>query len=389
MAAPGNISDPMNSTYEIVRYEPGLKKQVIDLQFHLWSPTAALNTAYFEWKFERNPYVAEPLAYIAMHNGKAVGMRGFFGMQLEGGIPTQRSIVPCADDLVIAPEHRNRGLIPRIMSASFEDLAKLGYRYVFNLGAGSITFLSSLATGWRSVGLMQPMRRPSWQSDLRHRRDALIQRLPKIIGRGDRFARRWLERKRASLADIRAERAKRRLSDVPWIHFENFPRSAAMAELAATCGDSRIRHVRDREYFDWCFQNPLSRYRFLFWEKARLEGYLVLQESASHYAKDVVNIVDWEARSLAIQADLLKAALKVAGNRNLNIWSVSLPSQATGILEANGFELEPPPRSATQRRRALLVRSVHDEEPPGDMRLADQPLFDMKSWDLRMLYALE
>jgi GNAT superfamily N-acetyltransferase len=157
----------MDSTYEVVCYEPGLRGQVIELQSHLWSPNAALNTAYFEWKYERNPYVDAPLIYLAMHNGKAVGMRGFWGMQWEGGIPTQESIALYADDLVIAPAHRNRGLIPKIMAAAFEDLGKRSYQYAFNLSAGPITFLSSLATGWRSVGSMQPMRQRSWRVALR------------------------------------------------------------------------------------------------------------------------------------------------------------------------------------------------------------------------------
>ena len=47
--------NPQN--YEFVRYQPDLKGQVVELQTHLWSPSLALNTAYFEWKYERNPYL--------------------------------------------------------------------------------------------------------------------------------------------------------------------------------------------------------------------------------------------------------------------------------------------------------------------------------------------
>jgi hypothetical protein len=75
---------------EFVRYQPDLKGQVVELQTHLWSPSLALNTAYFEWKYERNPYLVEPLIYLVMYHGKAIGMRGFFGVQWEGGVPAQR-----------------------------------------------------------------------------------------------------------------------------------------------------------------------------------------------------------------------------------------------------------------------------------------------------------
>lgn len=386
----GETSNSMGSTYELVCYEPGLKRQVIELQSHLWSPSVALNTAYFEWKYERNPYVDAPLIYLAMHNGRAVGMRGFFGIQWEGGIPTQKSIVLYADDLVIAPAHRNRGLIPKIMAAAFEDLAKRGYQYAFNLSAGPITLLSSLATGWRSVGSMQPMCQRSWRVALRSGRDRLITRFP-VLSRGTNGPfYRWSQKRQRSLADIDTEEVRRSNMHTPLILFEHVPRCAAMAELVERIGGcGRIRHVRDREYFDWRFQNPLSQYRFLFCTKTRLEGYLVLQEYTSEYAdKEVVNIVDWEASGVAVQRELLQAAMNLTADRRLIIWSVSLPRQATAVLDEKGFKLVRSPKSATQRRHALLLRSIRHEGPDGDWLFAGQPLLDMKSWDLRMLYSM-
>jgi len=376
----------MNSTYEMVCYEPGLKSQVIGLQSYLWSPSVALNTAYFEWKYERNPYVNVPLIYLAMHDGRAVGMRGFFGMQWEGGIPSQKSIVLYADDFVIAPEHRNRGLMVKIMAAAFEDLAKRGYQYACNLSAGPMTFLTALATGWHSVGSMRPMRRKSWRAARGVRR---ITRLPMLS--------RWIkgpldqgtDNKRWSLADIDARRVRRTLRGTPWISFEDAPRCEAMAELVERIGGSGgIRQVRDRKYFGWRFQNPLRQYRFLFWAKTRLEGYLVLQEYLSYADNDVVNIVDWEATSVAVQAELLQAAIKLTSGRNLIVWSVSLPPQTTALLEKTGFKLEPQPQGAAQERRALLVRPIRDEALDGDWLFAGRRLLDMRNWDLRMLYSM-
>jgi GNAT superfamily N-acetyltransferase len=385
----GKTSNSMDSTYELVCYEPGLKKQVIELQTHLWSPSVGLNTAYFEWKYERNPYVDAPLIYLAMHNGRAVGMRGFFGTQWEGGIPTQKSIVLYADDFVIAPEHRNRALSTKIMAAAFEDLAKRRYQYAFSLSAGPMTFLFSLATGWRSVGSMQPMRQRSWQVALRSGRDRLITRLP-VRSRGiNEIFRQWSQKKRRSLADIDADQVRRSLTGVPWILFEDVPRCADMAQLIERIGGcGRIRHVRDREYFDWRFQNPLSRYRFLFWAKTRLEGYLVLQEYTAYADKEVVNIVDWEATSVAVQAELLQAAMDLTADRRLITWSVSLPRQTKAVLDEAGFKLVRQPQNVAQQRRALLVRPIRDEELDGDWLFTGQPLLDMKSWDLRMLYSM-
>ena len=57
------------------------------------------------------------------------------------------------------------------------------------------------------------------------------------------------------------------------------------------------------------------------------------------------------------------------------------------LLKQTGFEADPPPQSATDRRRGLLVRSIQDAEP--DSLFPGQSLLDMQNWDLRMLYALE
>lgn len=142
-------------------------------------------------------------------------------------------------------------------------------------------------------------------------------------------------------------------------------------------------------YFDWRFQNPLSRYRFLFWAKTRLEGYLVLQEyTSAHANKEVVNIVDWEATSVAVQTELLQAAMNLTADRRLIIWSVSLPRQTTAVLDEAGFKLERQPQRVAQPRRALLARPIRNEELDGDWLFAGQPLLDMKSWDLRMLYSM-
>lgn len=383
-------SDPMDSTYELICYEPGLRSQVIELQRHLWSPSVDLNTAYFEWKYERNPYVDVPLIYLAMHDGKAVGMRGFLGMQWEAGIPAQKSIVLYADDLVVAPEHRNRGLIPKIMAAAFQDLAKRKFHNAINLSAGPMTVLSSLAAGWRSVGSMQPMRQRSLKVALRTGRDRLSTRLPALARNMSDVFSQSAEKKRRSLANIDERQISFNFKGAPELLFEDAPRCAAMAELVQRIGSNgRIRHVRDTKYFNWRFQNPLSLYRFLFWTKDRLEGYLVLQEYTSPNAsKEVVNIVDWEASDALVQAELLQAAKNLTTDRRLLIWSVSLSGQTKAVLEEKGFKLIPQPRSATQQSSPLLVRIIGEDQLGSDWRFAGQPMLDMRSWDLRMLYSM-
>jgi GNAT superfamily N-acetyltransferase len=382
---------PMNpQNYEFVRYQPDLKGQVVELQTHLWSPSLALNTAYFEWKYERNPYLDEPLIYLAMYHGKSIGMRGFFGAQWEGGVPAQRFTSLYADDMVIAPEHRRRGLVSELMTSAFEDLDEQGYEYVFNLSAGEVTLHSSLSMGWRSAGWAHPMRRQSWRTALQSRFLGAMNRLPVVSRKLAGFGSQRSTRSHCSLDDVDLKCVSRVLRCIPPISVQDAPRCAAMAELVERIGSTgRIRHVRDSQYFQWRFQNPLSRYRFLFWEEDRLEGYLVLQEYTSEYSPDVLNIVDWEASNAAILSGLLQAAVSVfAKARRLIIWSATLPPPTIALLQMNGFHSVRHPKAAPSPP-AILVRPIHRGQLDGEWMLAGRRLLDLASWDLRMLYSMQ
>ena len=384
----------MDSDYEIVRYRPELKRQIIELQTHLWSPNLSLNTSYFEWKYEWNPFVGEPLIYVAMHDGKAIGMRGFFGVQWECGVPTQRFTGLYADDMVIAPEHRNRGLMSKIMTFAFEDLAAKEYGYAFNLSAGLVTLQSSLSMGWRSAGWVRPMRRRRWATVLQRGGLRRMKNLAVFSDKPSGFASQRLARLCHSLEDDDLQQINCTLKHTPGISVEDAPRCAAMAELVGRIGGSgRIRHVMDSEYFQWRFQNPLSRYRYIFyWGENRLQAYLVLQEYTSEHRNwnwSVLNIVNWEASSAAAQERVLKVALTgFAKGRDLVLWSATLPEPTIELLRKSGFRFLTPPTNVNHFPPAILVRPIANFHAGGEWTLGGRNLLDLAAWDLQMLYSM-
>jgi len=159
----------MSMGYEIVRYSPEFKAAVVKLQTHLWSPDVAVNRAYLEWKYDRNPYMETPFIHLALHGGRVVGMRGMYGARWEIGRPAQTFLVPCAGDLVILPEHRNRGLARKIIETAADDLAASGHTYAFSLSASLVTQVSSLTAGWRSVGALETAARRTARGNAWHR----------------------------------------------------------------------------------------------------------------------------------------------------------------------------------------------------------------------------
>jgi len=374
-----------SAAYDIVPYDPALKPQIAALQRHLWRGDVALNTAYFEWKYEQNPYVNAPLVHLAMHGGQVVGMRGMFGSQWEVGTPAQTVLIPAADDLVIAPAHRTRGLFARIMQAALEDAAARGYPCAVSLSPGPITLAGSLATGWRSAGLMRPVYREA-------RTHTVARRLYEKL-RGLPLRPRWTDAARLAAGSVEGnvfkslDRQGTRRADGPGVSLERVPRISGMADLVRRLPrDGRLRHTRDERYLAWRFRNPLHEYRFLFTGGEHLDGYLVLKTDHTGRRREVA-IVDWEGTSSAIRLELLRAAIEWGRFQNLVVWTSSLPRDTVAQLAAAGFvRLDHGPLG--RHLPSLLVRAITKDDAPAEPTLGGLRLLDPASWDMRMLYSM-
>ena len=367
-------------SYEIVPYRPDLKHQTAALQEFLWRGGKRDNLVYLEWKYERNPYLPSPLVYLALHAGRVVAMRGMYGSCWEAGPRSERFVVPCADDLVIAPAHRNRGLVGQIMRSALTDLERRGYPVAFSLSAGAATMASSLADGWRGIGSVQEVSRVRsplswrWRLGTRMRDWRVLWRWAGAVAHGPRPFRHL-------------DRLIRRPPPGRAVTAGLEPRPGEMADLIRRLGhDGRIRHLRDEEYLTWRFANPLHEYRFLWAGGDRLEGYLVLR-SARRGASSRVNILDWEATDRSARLALLRAATEWGRFSELTTWTLGLPDEFLAMLRDAGFA--PASRHRLVRQGPLvLVREVGRPPHPGGPRLGAKLLLDRSGWDMRMLYTM-
>lgn len=372
--------------YEIVPYARGLEPDVVRLlrQFY---PETASGAAYVRWKYGENPYVDETILHLAVYGGQVVAMRGMFGAVWQvDGEPT-RHFLPCADDFVIDPEHRNRGLARLILEAASDDGARRGHRFALSLSAGPVTFVNSLATGWRSAGSYRVVLRSQPPSaPMRWMRRVVSESLHRTRLRGafDR-AQRSLQRRLRGPFD-RFDRAPLRDGN---ISLGRAPRPHDMAALVDRLPwDGRIRHVRDFAYFEWRFRNPMREYRFLFWDDGGLQGYLVLQRSLSDASdQDLVNIADWEAADEHIAAELLRASLDRGRFARVQAWGAAVAPPRQAALDFHGFTAADQ-RGMRARSRGLLVRKLG--EPDGEERwmLGSRDLLQITDWDLRMIYSM-
>jgi len=386
---PSTAARPVpESEYRIVRYDPSYKRAVAQFQTGLWSPDPELNLRYLEWKYETNPYVDVPYIYLAFHDDEIIGMRGFYASRWEAGVPARQWNVLVADDLLIREDHRNRGWVTRIMNAAYTDLRDSKSPFLFNLSGGQLTVLGSLAMGWRSTGPLKPMGRRSRGNTPWRALRIVLKRLP--------YLRRYGESRLPYGAAERGpfERLDRAHTPFtkkggPAVEIDTRPRSKAMAALIERIGhDGRVRHVRDKSYFDWRFRNPHWEYRFLYVGRDSLEGYLVLKGGIARPGPSPrVSIVDLEAIGGEVQAALLEAAVRAGAFAELVIWTATANDQLLQQLYALRFE--PIDQGVTASGLpCFLVRPIADERLDEEWRLGDTRLLDLKNWDIRMLFSM-
>ncbi len=340
----------------MVRYRPEDAPLVSALQRHLWHPDIELNAAYLDWKYHQNPYIREPLIYLAFVGEQLVGMRGVFGTRWEAGVPSESFTLPYADDLVIDPAFRRRGVHQQIMRFALDDLDRLGYRYVINLSAGTVTRRTSVLMRWRNAGGMLHVQRPATRRTMMESLASRASRLP-IVWRRERRRRSGAISSQATPLPNEMESLVNRLPT-----------------------DGRLRHVRDRTYFQWRFRDPMRSYRFLFAGGDRLEGYLVLQRTLDR--DDRVSIVDLEAASDSILEELLTTAIDDERFSVLSTWRLGATPAAARLLDRHGF-------SPAARSKSVLVRSVRSADLNERWTLAGRPLDDASQWDLRMIYSMD
>jgi len=366
--------------YQIIRYTPDWKDQVAEFQKPLWGPNVDINRTYLEWKHERNPYVDTPFVYLAIFQGRVVGMRGIYGAGWQVGQSPQVHVLPVAADFLIDPEHRDRRLVTLIMKTALEDLAQEGFTYILNFSGGPITRISALAAGWRSTGFMHSLQRRSRKKQFGLRLEGLARRLhlfPRL-----KLAPSVTPQQRSNPFQLLEESI--RGSSGPVV-FSRKPCPKEMAELMERLGrDGRFRHVRDEQFYAWRYRDPRSQYAFLYLGDTQLEGYLVLRTSVYPHLYRV-SIVDWQGTNDRVLNELLVTAIGHGGFLDLTVWSTTLPGSSIQLLQSYRFKPEQKLEGVADITPAVLVRALSGSCSQDSWSLDGNNLLNMDNWNLRMI----
>ena len=357
---------PTSVSVRIVRYHRGLRVGVVALLRYLAPGDDAFRDAYFRWKHENNPFVREPIFYVALDGERVVGMRGFHGASwyLDAGEP---SMLLCACDLVVDPSYRGRGLNRSIMDAAFSGLHQEGHRTVLSFSANPITYAESLRIGWRlaiDYGMLAIETRRAQEV---RRAASRLSKLP-AVWRWKDLPGRVLLRRGFSDFDRRWRKGHADLG------FALEARPEAMARIAGATAPRGIRHVRDAIYYRWRFQNPASEYRFVYSPREAPNAFLVLQRPRFGAGADV-SIVDHAAPDANTLIAMIDRVIDVGGFDCLSVWGASVPPAVAEALASRRFAARDMSRGDPRYQPGLLTYDL-DGAALRDSR---------RSWDLRMI----
>ncbi len=355
---------------------------VAELQRHLWNRDVELNAAYLEWKYHQNPYIREPLIYLAFADEQLIAMGGIVGTRWEGGEPSESFTLPYADDLVIDPAFRRQGLYQQITRFAHADLRRRGYRHAITLSASVVTQRTLVLMHWRNAGQLMHVQRHSKRRTTAYSWAGRVSKVPivwrlsdRLRGLGGLASDRLFDR-----FDSRSTgRARQRRSGA--IFTQATPLAEEMESLVKRLPtDRRFRHVRDHTYFAWRFRNPMRNYRFVYAGGDRLEGYLVLQRALER--GDRVSIVDWEAADQSVLEALLSVAIDDGRFPILATWRLGASPGVERLLDRHDFR-------PARRSKSILARSLGSADLEKPWMLAGRPLDDASQWDLRMIYSTD
>ncbi len=375
-------------SYEIRRYHPDHKTQVVDLLARAWWGTAAAARRVFEWKFEQNPYLPGPFGFVAIADGTVVGFRGVMGTRWQYGPDGQSTVIPCAENLVIEPGHRNLGVAQDLNQATLEALSMERYDYVINLTANATNFHMSVMRGWRPTARIEQMswsatgRDPYWSTPGQNRGDPAGSTLAQGVQNRIKFTG-------AATRIWRAVNAmnKRRIvkKGPPELVVSDSATPSAMAELVARLPlDYRITHVRDEEYYRWRFEahppETRTHHRFLYWGESPMRGFLVLSWKRQPSS---VKIADIAAADEHVFTQLLQAA-KLSRFVRLETWTGTLKANERDTMLREGFRVF----SSSRSMPSVLVRPTNDARVGQLWRLGGLDMLDLSNWNLSPLCAM-
>lgn len=231
------------------KYKSEDKEQVLNLLGDtLWHFPIVDRIAYFNWKYEQNPYTESPLAFVCLDGKKVIAFRGYMLQPLfiKGKIFYNAALA----DTVTDSSYRRMGLFSRITKFSLEELEKSSNILVStNSSSGGPTLNGYLKLGWIPLTKRGHLFSFTWRSIF-----------PK-----HNILSQYCYRKKEMQIILTTEC---RANEIGNLAIHKIP-------------SDLISIYSDEKYVSWRYANPQAQYLFVyFYQSKNMKSYLVLKKLA-------------------------------------------------------------------------------------------------------------
>lgn len=343
-------------SYEMSEVTDPTDRQLVLLHSHLLRGGVSLSRSYLNWKYSENPFLTTPSFMVIRHLGEIVGMRGFYGGKWNLTENEATTTLPHADDLIIHPDHRNRGLYWELHNAGVQWAERKGFPALVSVSAGQVAQKLSLAAGWQEVGDLENIYHsvlpPSNHSPLYSYARRAKARLRKIAARSNNNrssppSDRSLDKALATIITVKTPRIELS-SEADYLGMSALSESARPAEYGSP---------RSEVFLRWRLKNPMKKYRFVYWRDSSLRGYVVLSWAKEDPYR--IMIADYAVESPDLFYELLDA-LVCSRRGDFSMMSSTLPDSLLRTAENLGFQSDPNFKKGVRRRFMVYTLSKSD-----------------------------
>lgn len=342
------------STATIRWYRPGDRPAYLDLYADVF-PASDGGPAWFDWKYEANPYVDHVPIVLAERGGTVVGARSFFALPVAVAGHRYLALEPC--DTMVRESDRRQGLFRRMTELAIDRYEAGEPAFFFNF-PNEQSLQGNLELGWRRVGrLPRAYRVENIDLVLDDRRD-----LPgtELAGRVGTALVGTYNRMRESVATV-----------PPGVTVQRYPsvRTADLARLYRERVPAAIHAVREPAFYEWRFENPNGQYATYVAERdGERVGAVVSHRAGTGAERDIVRVVDIvpladEKRPDALLCGLFGRLQTEFPESDLFVVPGDVPDT---VLRRAGFHRDDaPPLSCLGTERPHVVRELSDWEIRG------------------------
>ncbi|MEL7186613.1 MAG: GNAT family N-acetyltransferase [Pseudomonadota bacterium] len=314
------VNQIKNERYQFSNYTPKHKRQIAALRSRVFGGTVEQNLNYIEWKYARNPYLDKPHLYVALHQGKVVGVQAMYGNAWIVAGMNRLCVIPCGADFIVDEDHRGQGLGTKLLNFKIKEIANEIYDVAMELSANISSRSVFAKAGFKRIATYETF----LSGDAA--KPSPFSRALKKISKGF-----FKTRPNDCLAKFDAW-AKESHGN---IYGASNARILEMSQLVSHAQRSEESyHLRDEVYYRWRLKNPLAHYRYIYHENdGSLDGYLIIQVPvAGHRA----TIIDWESSTDEIWCKLVAAAVE-SGAKPLAIVSPGYTDYQMTELKRRNF----------------------------------------------------